>query len=68
MLSDCTVMVFAVAIIALATFLTTALALLWMQCMLEIGEFFHRVPVTRAESLVVSEATTLTPSRELAGD
>lgn len=68
MLSDCSVMMLAGALIALATLLMTALAVLFMQWMLEIGELFHRVRVTRAERFVVNEAATLTPSRELAGD
>jgi hypothetical protein len=68
MLSDYAATMFAVVIITVATFGMTALAVLFMQWFLEIGEFFVRVPATREENFVVNEAAALTPSHELAGD
>jgi hypothetical protein len=58
----------AVTIIGLATFGMTMLAVLFMQCMLEMGEFSRRVSVMRVENFAVNDATTLASSRELAGD
>ena len=68
MFSDYAATMIAVTVIAIATFGMTMLAVLFMQWMLEMGEFFHRVSVMRVENFVENDATILTPSRELAGD
>jgi hypothetical protein len=68
MLSDYAVITFAAMIIAAASLGMTALAVQFMQWLLEIGQFLQRVPVARAEDCAAREAATLTPVRELAGD
>jgi hypothetical protein len=68
MLSDYAAMTLAAMIIAVASFGMTALAVQFMQWLLEIGQFMRRVPMKRAENFAVDQATTLTLARELAGD
>jgi hypothetical protein len=68
MLSDYAMMTFAAMIIAVASVVMTALAVQFMQWLLEICQFLHGVSIRRADKFAASEATTLTPARELAGD
>jgi hypothetical protein len=65
---DCAAMIFALAIIVLITVGMTMLAVLFMQWMLDIGQFFRRGLVTRDEKLVADDAANFIPARELAGD
>jgi hypothetical protein len=58
MLSDYAAMTFAALIIAVASFGMTALAVQFMQWLLEIGQFMQRVPMKRAENLAVDKATS----------
>jgi hypothetical protein len=60
MLSDYAAMTFAAMIIAVASFGMTALAVRFMQWLLEIGQLTQRVPMKRAENFAVDKATTLT--------
>ncbi|MGA7629419.1 MAG: hypothetical protein WCB11_01550 [Terriglobales bacterium] len=66
MLSDYAAMTFAAMVIAVASFGMTALAVQFVQWLLEIGQFMQRVPMKRAKNLAVDKATTLTLARELA--
>jgi hypothetical protein len=66
MLSDYAAMTFAAIVIAVASFGMTALAVQFVQWLLEIGQFMQRVPMKRAKNLAVDKATTLTLARELA--
>jgi len=68
MLSNYAMMTFAAMIIAAATVVMTALAVQFMQWLLEIAKFLQRVPIRRADRFAASEAATLTPAREMAGD
>jgi hypothetical protein len=68
MLSDFAVMTLAAMIVAAATFGLIALAVEFMQRLLEMGQFLQRPPFTRAKNFAVSEVPTLTPARELVGD
>ncbi|HSZ61925.1 MAG TPA: hypothetical protein VK828_09010 [Terriglobales bacterium] len=68
MLSDYAMMIFAAIIIAATSVVMTALAVQFMQWLLEIGEFLQRVPIRRADRFAISEATTLMPAREMAGN
>jgi hypothetical protein len=66
MLSDYAAMTFAAIVIAVASFGMTALAVQFVQWLLEIGQFMQRVPMKRAKNLAVDKATALTLARELA--
>jgi hypothetical protein len=68
MLSDYGVTIFAAVMIAVATYGMTMMALQLMEWMLEVAAFLQAVSSTRSDNFAVNDATTFTPSSEMAGD